>query len=404
VSEEAVKAARWLLPFTRRIAECFYGTGAASPDDGSVKPYAALKRAYKVSCEAYDSLEEREKNPGFESAGELCEFACELFEATFGNPDWKEPEEFARRLAALLIQPLEPFQFDFDIGGGPGHHQDCLEMLLAGPYALRLEPLGRGKEFRGLRVHGIVQAGTADDAVPRAERVLDELCGAFISLGLATFSPPVRSKVHEATVRIRGGKARGQPHSLDPSSAYRALATTFVVPRDLTDLERRLVERGDVEHALDRYDRLLERLFQSESIRARELRAACRRAVQASTSTDFGLCITLAFSCLEGLLLDPKSKADVLSRIVEAVAHGLGRSSQERSDLRARVKKLYELRSVFVHTGNAQESVRARAQVLDLAYRVIRREVELLDPDRLVAGSEGVPQAASPPSPRRSRQ
>ncbi len=386
LSEEAIKAARWLLPFTRQIADGFLG-----PQSKALKPYEAIDRAHAVACQVFDLIEEKEKNPGFESAGELSEFACDLFDATFGDPAWKEPEAFARKLAALLIQPLEPFQFAFDIGHSRAHEIDYLDTILGGPYGIRLEPLGAGKDFTGLRVHGIVQAASAGWAVPRAERVLDELCGALRSLGLAIFNPPLHSAVQEATVRIWGGKdGGGYPDPLDPASAHRARATTFVVPPDLDDLGRRRVEQGEVERALERHDRLLEKLFRSESIRARELRAACRRAAQADTSTDFGLCITLAFSCIEGLLLDPKSKADVLSRLAEAVAHGLGRSAQERSELRAQVKELYELRSVFVHTGNAKQRSRARDQVLALAYRVIRREIELLEPDAPDAASEGI--------------
>jgi Apea-like HEPN len=159
-----------------------------------------------------------------------------------------------------------------------------------------------------------------------------------------------------------------------------------VLPSDLEDIDRQATRIGGLESVLARHHRLLGRLFSSESVRARELRAACRRAVQAEFSGDFGLKVALAFSCLEGLLLEPTSKEEVLGRLSEAVAHALGRSFDERPALRRRLKDLYDLRSRFVHTGTAHETSSAGRDVLDLTYRVLRREVELLPVE--VQGSE----------------
>jgi hypothetical protein len=386
-----------LKPFTlrlvraiRRPPDTIWNDAGVTIPNPAVVGLPPPEAPYDVACEIFDELDGKKKNPGFDDAGELCDFAFDLWEATADEAEWEDEDEHASRLAALLVQPLDPYQFDVDIGAaGPSRHafEYHSDLLLLGAYGLRVEPLRHDGAFRGVRLHGLVPAGSFNGAIRRSERAVDEFCGALKCLRLATFALWGRAS-EPPRVRIRGGKAYGEGYAADPATAQRLCATGLTIPPDLTDIERHAAKKGDLGVALDRHHRSLERLFGSESPRAFELRAACRRAVQAEFSGDFGVALTLAFSCLEGLLLDPKSKSEVLGRLTEAVAHGMGRSVEERAALRVKVKELYELRSVFVHTGSARATSRARTEVLDLAYGVIRREIELLQDPSLERATE----------------
>jgi len=110
----------------------------------------------------------------------------------------------------------------------------------------------------------------------------------------------------------------------------------------------------------------------------RSLRNACRLAVNAEDSNDFGIAVTLAFGALEGLLLSSNEKQETLGRLSEAVAHTLGGTVEERDALRKRVKSLYSIRSIFVHTGQVQGRDKDREEALDLMYRILAREMDHL--------------------------
>jgi hypothetical protein len=108
------------------------------------------------------------------------------------------------------------------------------------------------------------------------------------------------------------------------------------------------------------------------------MNGACRLAALARSAVDYGVAVSLAFSVIEGLLLDPESKADVGARLAEAVAHTIGTSAEHRDKLRKSVKELYDRRSRFVHTGRVWEASNARESTLGLMNAVLKREIGLL--------------------------
>jgi hypothetical protein len=123
------------------------------------------------------------------------------------------------------------------------------------------------------------------------------------------------------------------------------------------------------------------------------MRSACRLAALARASTDFGVAVSLAFSVVEGLLLDPDAKSDGCARLAEAATYALGTSRDHREGLRKSVKALYKHRSTFVHTGSAGEVSKARESALGLMNNVLRHEIGLLvaaRQDRAAGGFEGI--------------
>jgi len=110
---------------------------------------------------------------------------------------------------------------------------------------------------------------------------------------------------------------------------------------------------------------------------AQSARAACRLAIIAEDAPDFGIFMSLAFTCLESLLLED-TPADVVARLSEAIAHLLGTSPEEVSRLRKHVKDLYAVRSKFSHTGVAKEMPTARSDVTELLHRVLRVQIARL--------------------------
>lgn len=91
---------------------------------------------------------------------------------------------------------------------------------------------------------------------------------------------------------------------------------------------------------------------------------------------------------IESLLLNqPKPKngkkqkpnhENVTARIREAVAFLLGRSPTERDELRSQVNDLYNARSSFAHDGYFDGPRERVFQGVELARRVVAREMELL--------------------------
>ena len=102
-----------------------------------------------------------------------------------------------------------------------------------------------------------------------------------------------------------------------------------------------------------------------ESQQFSAVRNACRAAVNADEAEDLGIRVTLAFSCLEALLLSRNSKDSVLARLAEAVAFSLANSADERERVRRRVKELYDVRSAFVHTGRSYPDFGCIRRLLD---------------------------------------
>lgn len=79
------------------------------------------------------------------------------------------------------------------------------------------------------------------------------------------------------------------------------------------------------------------------------------------------------------MIFDPSSseKSDITARLKEAVAFRLGKTSDERKDFRKKIKKLYDVRSRVVHTGDVPSGFDPE-DVIRLAREVLRKEIEEL--------------------------
>lgn len=251
-----------------------------------------------------------------------------------------------------------------------------------------------------LRLTGITLASTEESAVIRVERIVDELLGALRALKLLAFvegRDSLQSLIAQGLFQLKHGVPLVEWQS--GAIAATPLATVYTerlracrlqIPTDLSDTERVSIEKGEISDGLARRFRLLTRVLAGSEPRAAIVRNACRLAINAEHSLEFGVTVTLAFSCLEGLLLPHKDIGDKVASLKEAVAHLIGGSFEEKELLRKTVKNLYDLRSIFAHTGRAAETGYGRTQVLSLMYRVLRKEIEQL-PD-VPSGASGTKQ------------
>ena len=233
-----------------------------------------------------------------------------------------------------------------------------------------------------LKLTAAVAAATREGAVLTAERLLDTVIGAMRAVGVCRFLESRNPHAKRPMMNLLSVAPRRPeddfPAPMASIYADRLASLYFEVPADLNDLERRVLSDGDQPRALGRHLRTVVKTLAGVSERAQEVRNACGVAINAEHCLDFGVLVSVAFSCLEGLLLNPKDKSDVTARLSEAIAHSLGETVEEKNELRARVKKLYDVRSKFVHTGMVAETASSRRSALELMYRVLRRQMELL--------------------------
>ena len=285
--------------------------------------------------------------------------------------------------AALLLDPMRPHSFQAEFHTpSPGHEFTILDLALGGASKLHV---GSSSEGVVTALRGEIQSATLEGALYRIRQVIDEFLGAMIAAQLCELSNPwltPHTTVASVHVDDHGWRTeKGQLFALDPRYTDRLHGARFVIPPSLSDPEKHVLASGDFERALNRQLRFLRKVLAGSSQRATEIRNACRLGMEAVTSSEFGVTATLAFCCLEGLLLAPTSRDEVLGRLLEAVAHALGRDFDDRASIRKRVKTLYDARSSFVHTGLAAEGSRSRSEALSLMWQAIWREGnDLSDP------------------------
>jgi hypothetical protein len=122
----------------------------------------------------------------------------------------------------------------------------------------------------------------------------------------------------------------------------------------------------------------LKALLSGDSGRCRELLNAARLLFRALVDDEPGMQTVFCMMCLEAVLLDPLQAEEVMGRLSEAVAYRLGTFSARRADLRKRVKKLYGVRSAFVHTGELvgnDKLLALRPDCIELTKQVLAREI-----------------------------
>jgi hypothetical protein len=153
----------------------------------------------------------------------------------------------------------------------------------------------------------------------------------------------------------------------------------FALPGDLDELENRRLGTANAAAALDPRLRALRNLLSNNSTQGEELRNAARLLFDSFAALEPGMAIALAFMSMEAVLLDSKTKESIVARLSEAVAYRLGRSAEQRKNLRKQVSKLYDARSSFVHTGKVDKSSTAVGEAREIACSVLRRETLDLD-------------------------
>ena len=308
----------------------------------------------------------------FEGAEEVTAFVLDQLQE-FCTVQDKDPDTCRTLIAESLRSPHRSWQFSFFLRTQPSFYEMFdLPILLGGPNAFSLHAFK--DDASAVILTGQVAAPTPEGVAVRFERLLDTLLGASRALGLADFTKGRNPQ--DTRVRVLIGEKIAPP--LASLYGDRVGGIRLTGPRHLSDLEVKQKHDGDPKGAGRRHLKLLQTVLGGYSERARDVRAACRLAINAEDALDFGIVVTLAFTCLEGLLLQKESTADVLARISEAVAYLLASSAIEVQTLRKTVKALYDIRSRFAHTGEAMEKVGARADVMGLLYRVIQKQIEQL--------------------------
>lgn len=287
-------------------------------------------------------------------------------------------EEMTRRQAEALTRALPRWQFEIGLpADAPVVEAFGTTVEIGGTEQFSIGALQPDR----LLLKGQVPASTRHGAVGRAERALDAFLGMARCLGFVELKrsrdPAADGHMYCEIVLTSGEESRNPPSRTRLAALYadRIGASRFIRP--LARSEVLGPPQGVIEAAAHPF-RLLRCALTAASERAREIRAACRLAMNAEDAAEFGVLITLAFTCLEGLLLKKESKSEVLGRLSEATAHSLGGSFADIDMNRERVRRLYDARSRFAHTGIAIGERRARAEVMDLVHGVLRRQLEQL--------------------------
>ena len=348
-----------------------------------------LDRSSRVAALADEVLAELGPNSGFLGSWELLPYILDRLEELQAQDPTGSAEDDRRAIAAGMKGGVHR-DFAFLVTCPTMSNLTKLGLSFGQGLELSIESVEEERPL--LSVGGLVTAATREGAAMNAERVIDVVLGAVRVFRFAHFieSRTLSNRRPEIWLMARSPRYDRDdgPAILAALYADRLASISFDVPSDLSELERSVLASGDAPQALTRHLRGVERVLAGTSKRAREVQNACRLAISAEHSLDFGVLVTLAFSCLEGLLLPPHVTDNVLARLSEAVAHSLGGTVEQKDELRTTVKKLYDVRSVFVHTGSAVEKAGQRRAVLDLMYRVLRREADQL-PEIPVGSDDG---------------
>lgn len=310
---------------------------------------------------------EAEIDSPIDSPEELGWFLHERIE-DFDEP---QPEELDRSVEELQ-RPARIFRFEVRLWPW---HEGCFPHWMGGPHALDVAL--DSKEPSDVWLLGQVNAATHPGAVLQVERVLDAFLGASDVIGLSRYLPRRDEPCLDPKFALGEGETLGVG-IMGATYAERLYRTFSLLPSDLSDLELAQLRNEERERAVGRHLDLLRRVMAGTSSDAQIVRNACRHAMNAVASVDHGVAITLAFSAMEGLLLSPSSKSDTLAGLREAVAHTFGTSLEDRNRLRKLVNELYEVRSVFVHTGQTKAYYGVRQETLALMRGVIRAQIERL--------------------------
>jgi len=287
------------------------------------------------------------------------------------KPPSNDHARIAASVSRALRNPVSTYRFSAPLSFNV---KAVYEGELGGDLDLRTKLVERnGFSQAHIVPTGSTRAATSRGALFDAERAIEEVVGAALALGFAALQTRVPGTSAQVAVEVEPRDREKDVLFLSPELSNVVTYLTFALPTDLTDLEQAKLKDGDYSSAAARVGEIWETIFRGVGTRSLELKNAARLYLGAVSSRDFGVAISFAFQCLEALLLE-KSTSDLLARLKEAVAYRIGTSSDDRSGLRDQIKKLYDIRSTFVHTGVVKEQPGARDECLRIAGEVFRRE------------------------------
>lgn len=400
----------------------FLSTAAPEVDAGAGGARLFRRRAHELNPgEVYQRHEGRlERWQLIASSWEAREIAAELLPLLGEDAGFLDPAELKEFLDHCVRVAEEDLDAKYGIEGYVQFVREAIYRELddgAGLFKFEVgvpidgflvtpEAWGETRQFRvsgnavsgalPLVLQGETVARTSVGAHRKAEDTVKAFVGAAYSLGILGYLPALDGCVPSwstgwaapvdgacsVTITPVDDRALNAPpqENLDASPGLRAALHGIVgaYPRDLSELESTQLKANHIGAALGRRVRALKGVMVGASEASEGMRSLCGLACAAASTDDPGISLSLAFSVVEGLLLDPSQDSDVQARLREAVAYLLGTTSQDRKRLRLRVHELYRLRSRFMHRGGRRPTVTSRDQGLELMRAVLRRELEVL--------------------------
>jgi len=217
---------------------------------------------------------------------------------------------------------------------------------------------------------GRVEAPHTHRVVERVERHIKAFIGTSIACGIARYYYARLSTVPAVTIEDSAEKLH-----LDAAVGALAAGAVFGVPEDLDEVKTKRAKTKGLADALTPTMTRIAYVITSAEVRAASLRSAAILFADAVATTDLGRSVAFSLMALESILLERSNTDTILARLREAVAYRLGRSPEERADLRKQVGRLYDYRSSFVHTGQVSVPVAEQRAGLELVRIALKREI-----------------------------
>lgn len=288
------------------------------------------------------------------------------------------PKDVWDRVVRRLESPHRLFKFSAPVSCTS---ELAIDLDLGGPSKLMVTHASTQSGGAKLELRGEVEELTKSEAMHRIEEHVMTLLGLSMAIGVARLLD--RRTVELPTIVMDDGLP-GLPMEGSVGATVACLA--FVVPKDLDDVEMAQAKRGEVSRAIDNRIQCLVASMIGRSDRAIELAAAARLLFESFVAWEEGKAIAFALMSMEAALLERSGSGDIQSRLREAVAYRLGGTSEARSSLRDKVKKLYELRSRYVHTGRIDGKTDMVEEARHLACSALRRELKDATKDAPTSG------------------
>ena len=337
-----------------------------SPDEAVVEVFQNLPKYSDIS-----------------TLNELDDFLMGLMSSELGVvPGSKEsidPRDFEKALLAELSNKTK-HQFRVPIARA---HPNIASHELGGRFKQRIETESiKNQSF--LFLTGQVNCAHWGKALRTATTKREELLGALMAMDLLRvdfqsapewlIDPPLSLKCVQVEC--------DEPHPWEDhyslaSSDFRELEWHLVaLPFDVTDTEEAALKKHGPSAVLESRLSVALRAFSTSGPYGRRLRTASRFFRRASRTNVSGDCYLFLAICLESLLVE--GKEDLATRVSDAVGFLLGNKHEERKELRDKTRRLYNVRSQYVHDGEYVGSELERDECIGIAKRVLQGEFRSL--------------------------